>query len=217
MFAIRLFLRKMKKEPRRVLDTRRGASYNVGRKVQCLLADYSTSNFKQKSPKQGTGLWAVFCYLSFFSSITTRDKTMRKTEINSKSLMLSPRAEAEGFSSRTARSAPQMKTPPHECGGAKQYDVSRGIPPASPSCLRSLSYHAAFAIARQILFVCAPLHSVTAFFALSHGHGADSPRFLLLYLRTKFGYNKVSMCPTRCLKTNDFVRRRAPRYGGNPI
>ena len=91
MFAIRLFLRKMKKEPRRVLDTRRGASYNVGRKVQCLLADYSTSNFKQKSPKQGTGLWAVFCYLSFFSSITTRDKTMRKTEINSKSLMLSPR------------------------------------------------------------------------------------------------------------------------------
>ena len=48
----------------------------------------------------------------------TRDKIMRKTEIISKSLMLSPRAEAEGFSSRTARSAPQMKTPPHKCGGA---------------------------------------------------------------------------------------------------
>ena len=156
--------KKYEKEPRRVLDTRRGASYNVGRKVEYLLADCSASNFIQKSPKQGPSLWAVFCYLSFFSSNTTRspserlaarnlernarkypaaypgterggaqtrDKIMRKTEIISKSLMLSPRAEAEGFSSRTARSAPQMKTPPHECGGTNQYDVSRGIPPAS--------------------------------------------------------------------------------------
>ena len=128
-----------------------------------------------------------FCYLSLFSSNTTRspsgrlaarnlernarkypaaypgterggaqtrDKIMRKTEIISKSLMLSPRAEAEGFSSRTARSAPQMKTPPHECGGTNQYDVSRGIPSASTFLPTLLSYHAAFAFARQILVYC---------------------------------------------------------------
>ena len=86
-----LILKKYEKEPRRVLDTRRGASYNVGRKVEYLLADCSASNFIQKSPKQGPSLWAVFCYLSFFSNNTTRDKNMRKIESISKSLMRSPR------------------------------------------------------------------------------------------------------------------------------
>ena len=122
MFAIRLFLRKMKKEPRRVLDTRRGASYNVGRKVQCLWADYSASNFKQKSPKQGTGLWAVFCYLSFLSSITTRSPSGRLAARNLE---------------RKARKYPAAY-PGTERGGAQTRDKNmRKIESISKSLMRS--------------------------------------------------------------------------------
>ncbi len=54
------------KNPAHLLDRARGMSYNVGRKVVGLQADYSASNLRQKSPDTGGHPVGGFCLLISF-------------------------------------------------------------------------------------------------------------------------------------------------------